>query len=568
MEYSSLESVTLPPSLTTIGSQVFDGCTSLIIEDLALPNLTSIGNLVFRKATVKKVSNLGKITNLNVPQLTFGKQDTLKEFHIPSSVTSCNSVSTFEGYTNTKFYADWSKITVYNNYTFKNCKALEIQAPDLVNVTIYGDSTFMNCHIIGELSMPNLQNSSLRFNGYNSIAGDLTKVLNLGIKVTTLLSGCFYNNPNLTEVNLPPQLTRIDQEAFKGCSALTKINFPVALTTIGNDAFRNCTSLEIKNLVLPNLTSIGYNAFSGARIKKISNLGKLTSFNTDSRDTQTFGDKKALTEIIFPETLTSFGNDSIRDYPNLTSVGSGVFPNVTSIGYNAFYNIPNVVQSVSFPALTSIVSTSASGQHLTLSKCGFTEFHAPLLDLANTDVYQTGYGVLSACPNLRVIEIGKLTVVPFGFAMGCASLENVSDLSKVTTVCHMAFRGTSSLSIHLSLPVCTKILAGTANGKEGVFAKSGIRSLDAPMLLEIGKDIYTGGSVGAFQECPNLTLVKLRDVTTIGMNAFYKCIHLTRVVIDNVTPPTLGSNAFAQAYATLTFYVPDSAVDAYKAATG
>ena len=568
MEYSSLESVTLPPSLTTIGSQVFDGCTSLIIEDLALPNLTSIGNLVFRNATVKKVSNLGKITNLNVPHLTFGKQDTLKEFHIPSSVTSCNSVGTFEGYTNTKFYADWSKITVYNNFAFKNCQALEIQAPDLVNVTIYGDSTFMNCHIIGELSMPNLQNSSLRFNGYNSIAGDLTKVLNLGIKVTTLSSGCFYNNPNLTEVNLPPQLTRIDQEAFRGCSALTKINFPVALTTIGSDAFRDCTSLEIENLALPNLTSIGYNAFSGTRIKKISNLGKLTSFNAENSNTQTFGDRSALTEIIFPETLTSFGDGSIRNYPNLTSVGSGVFPNVTSIGANAFYNIPKVVQPVSFPALTSVVSTSASGNHLTLSKCGFTEFHAPLLDLAKTDVYQTGYGVFSYCPNLRIIDIGKLTVVPFGFAMRCTSLENVSDLSNVTTVYHMAFRETPSLSIHLSLPVCTKILADTANEKDGVFSKSGIRSLDAPMLLEIGKDIYAGGSVGAFQECPNLTLVKLRDVTTIGMKAFYKCIHLTRVVIDNVTPPTLGSNAFAQAYATLTFYVPDSAVDAYKAATG
>ena len=552
-----------------IGERAFDGCTSLVIEDLALPNLTSIKNLAFRNVTVKKVSNLGtSITNLNVPCLTFGKQDTLEEFHIPSSVTSCNSVDTFNGYINTKFYADWSKITVYNNFTFKNCQALEIQATDLANVTIYGDSTFMNCHIIGELSMPNLQNSSLRFNGYNSIAGDLTKVLNLGIKVTTLSSGCFYNNPNLTEVNLPPQLTRIDQEAFRGCSALTKINFPVALTTIGSNAFRDCPSLEIKDLVLPNLTSIGYNAFCGTRIKKISSLGKLTSFNVEDYSTQTFGDRKALTEIVFPETLTSFGNDSIRDYPNLTSIGSGVFPNVTSIGANAFYNIPKVVQSVSFPALTSVVSTSARGEHLTFMKCGFTEFHAPLLDLANTDVYQVGYGVLSACPNLRVIEIGKLTVVPFGFAMGCTSLENVSDLSKVTTVQYMAFNRTPSLTIHLSLPVCTKILASTANGKEGVFAKSGIRSLDAPMLLEIGKDIYAWGSVGAFQECPNLTLVRLRDVTTIGMNAFSKCIHLTRVVIDNVTPPTLGSGAFAQAYATLTFYVPDSAVDAYKTATG
>ena len=88
------------------------------------------------------------------------------------------------------------------------------------------------------------------------------------------------------------------------------------------------------------------------------------------------------------------------------------------------------------------------------------------------------------------------------------------------------------------------------------------------MLTTIGTGIYSIGSKGAFQECNNLSLVKLRDVTSIGMNAFYKCPNLTRVVIDNVTPPTLGGNSFAQANANLIFYVPDSAVDTYKEATG
>ena len=385
--------------------------------------------------------------------------------------------------------------------------------------------------------------------------------------VTAIAADGFLGCTNLIKIDLS-KISVLNSNSFNGCTSLNGITLPSSLTTIGVNAFNACTSLEIADLSLPNLTSLGQNAFYGVSIRKISNLGKITSLPNASSSSQNFGKKDILEEIVLPETLTSFSSNSIRDYPNLTSVGSGVFPNVTSIGYNAFYNIPNVVQSVSFPALTSIVSTSASGQHLTLSKCGFTEFHAPLLDLANTDVYQSGYGVLTNCPNLRIIEIGKLTVVPFGFAMGCTSLENVSDLSKVTTVQYMAFRGTSSLTIHLSLPVCTKILASTANERDGVFAKSGIRSLDAPMLLEIGKDIYAGGSVGAFQECPNLTLVKLRDVTTIGMNAFYKCPNLTRVVIDNVTPPTLGSGAFAQAYDNLAFYVPDSAVDTYKEATG
>ena len=237
---SSLTNINLPSSLTTIGSSAFESCSSLIIEDLALPNLTSFGNLAFRNVTVKKVSNLGKITNLSVQNLTFGNKKTLEEFHIPSSVTSCDKASMFEGYTNTKFYADWKKITVYNDLTFFDCRALEIQATDLVNVTKYGDSTFRNCHIIGELSMPNLTNKSLKFNGYNSIAGGLTKVLNLGTTVTTLAPGCFFKNPKLTLIKVPSQVIKIETEAFAQCSSLvTFICNAVTPPSIATNSFSN-----------------------------------------------------------------------------------------------------------------------------------------------------------------------------------------------------------------------------------------------------------------------------------------------------------------------------------------
>lgn len=361
-------------------------------------------------------------------------------------------------------------------------------------------------------------------------------------------------------------VTSLAESSFNGCTLLSRIDLS-KIISVGASTFYNCTSLAIEDLSLPNLTSLGLNAFYGVKIKKISNLGSITTLPGTSSTNGTLGDKTTLKEVVLPETLKSIGPNSITGYTNLTSIGSGVFPNLTTIGYNCFYNIPNVAQAVSFPALTSVTSTSASGKHLLFMKCGFTEFHAPLLDLAKTDVYQHTYGILSNCTNLRVIEIGGLTVVPFGFAQGCTSLESVSDLSKVTSVSYEAFRNTPSLRIHLSLPVCTKILADTANGRTGVFYNSGILSLDAPMLMEIGKDIYSNNSEGAFQGCANLTLVKLRDVTTIGINAFYKCPNLSKVVINNSTPPTRSSNAFASCSSDLAFYVPDSAVEAYKSAT-
>ena len=451
---------------------------------------------------------------------------------------------------------------------------------DLSKITIIGANAFQSCPLFagdgnGDLRIPNLTSiGNNSFGGYNKgTCTGLKRVLDLG-SITTMpddtneYQGTFRNQLNLTDVNLPETLTKIGKKAFCNCKSLANINFPPTITTIGNSAFESCTSLEIEDLSLPNLTSLGVNAFNGVKIKKISNLGIITTLPGTDQTNGTLGDKTALEEVVLPETLTSIGSNSINGYTNLTSIGSGVFPNLTTIGYNAFYNIPNVAQSVSFPALTSVASTSANGHHLLFTKCGFTEFHAPLLDLANTDLYKAGYGLFSGCTNLRILDVGKLTVVPFGFASGCTSLENVSDLSKVTAIKYMAFKSTPSLRIHLNLPVCTKILATTGNGQDATFYNSGILSLDAPMLIEIGKEIYSTNSTGAFQGCKNLTLVKLRDVTTIGMNAFYKCPNLSRVVINNSTPPTRSSNAFASCSSDLAFYVPDSAVEAYKTATG
>lgn len=61
---------------------------------------------------------------------------------------------------------------------------------------------------------------------------------------------------NLTEINLPDNLTSIGEEAFSGCSSLTEINLPDNLTSIGGFAFYGCSSLT--GIHLPaNLTSIG-----------------------------------------------------------------------------------------------------------------------------------------------------------------------------------------------------------------------------------------------------------------------------------------------------------------------
>lgn len=87
-----------------------------------------------------------------------------------------------------------------------------------------------------------------------------------------------------------------------------------------------------------------------------------------------------------------------------------------------------------------------------------------------------------------------------------------------------------------------------------------LTSIELPNVTSIGED--------AFGECYSLTSVEMPNVTSIEYGAFAACEFLSQVVINNINPPVLGSYAFDDCHADLKIYVPASAVDTYKAASG
>lgn len=65
-------------------------------------------------------------------------------------------------------------------------------------------------------------------------------------------------------IKLPDGITRIGNEAFKGCKFLQSIVIPNSVNSIGHLAFEDCTSL--KDIDIPDsVTCIGYWAFKGTR---------------------------------------------------------------------------------------------------------------------------------------------------------------------------------------------------------------------------------------------------------------------------------------------------------------
>ena len=68
----------------------------------------------------------------------------------------------------------------------------------------------------------------------------------------------------MSEMTLPPNLTKIGGSAFYECISLSEITVPPSLTEIGAFAFEGCTSLS--EIMLPfNLAEIGHYASMAAQ---------------------------------------------------------------------------------------------------------------------------------------------------------------------------------------------------------------------------------------------------------------------------------------------------------------
>lgn len=227
----NLESCILPETLETIGSYSFIGCSAL--PSINLPSsLKTIGDAAFSDCTV--------FTSIDFP----------------------------------------SSITAIGSNAFKGCTSLEIDNLALPNLTSIGKGAFMNVKIrrisdLGKLTY-------LTDAGYTFGDRNILEEIILPETMTEIYDNALYKYTALTNVTLPSSLTTIKANAFNGCTALTNITLPSSLVTIEKNAFNNCTSLEIEDLSLPNLETLGSGAFNGVKISKISNLGKITAINPEN----------------------------------------------------------------------------------------------------------------------------------------------------------------------------------------------------------------------------------------------------------------------------------------------
>lgn len=321
---AAITSVTIPNSVTSIGSDAFKSCTKLASAALG-DGIEKIGSSAFAKCEALEA--------ITIPdKVTYVDEETFSECYSLESITIGKGVSTI-GY-----------------YAFMYCEALgSITIPD--NVTTLEEGAFMGC---SELSEINIGKSlaTIEKEVFEECTGIAQFTVNPENQNFATVDGVLLNK-ELTRLNIfpksksgayqiPATVTAIDPYAFSECKSLTSVTAPDNLTEVGEYAFSKCKKITTIGLG-KSVTVIGKYAFNACPALTAISLPE----TVEQLGQAAFIDCTALTEISLPEALKTIEPATFRRCSKLTAIK--VPESVTSIGENAFTDC-SALSTITLPA--------------------------------------------------------------------------------------------------------------------------------------------------------------------------------------------------------------------------
>ncbi|MBR5428074.1 MAG: leucine-rich repeat domain-containing protein, partial [Clostridia bacterium] len=528
---TGLKSVMIPDSVTSIGDSAFSGCTRLTDLTVDAKNSVyySIGNCIIAKETKTLVSgcknsaipNDGSVTRIEAG--AFSGCAGLQSMTIPDEITSIGGKA-FADCTGLMSVTIPDGVTFIGKEAFSGCAGLtSVTIPD--SVTKISDSTFSGCSGLTSVTIPNSVTSigDSAFSGCTGLAS-----LTIPDSVTSIGSSAFSNCTGLTSVTIPDRVTSIEVELFYGCTGLTSVTLPDGVTSIGGNAFFACTSLT--SVMIPaGVTSIESSAFSGC-----TGLSELT---VDTNNPVYFSAGNCIIEKEKNSLVIACDNSEIPDDGCVTSIGFGAFSRCT--GLNSV-KIPEGVTSI--------------GSYAFFGCTGLTSVIIP------DSVTRIEWGAFSGCTNLTSLTIpDSVTTISQEMFIDCENLTAITISNDVTRIYKDAFLGTAYYNdktnwedgaLYLGaalIRVDRETVTENYKIKEGtrIIADNAFECCDSLMSIAIPKSVKNIGD-SAFECCSILTSVMIPDsITSIGGRAFFKCSSLTSVTIPDSVKSIDGSAFYA-----------------------
>lgn len=270
--------------------------------------------------------------------------------------------------------------------------------------------------------------------------------------VTYISELAFANNTILTSFNFNDNITYYGAGAFMGCSALSSqlVFSTITPTILKSHAFYHCSSLT---------GTVSLNAISEIESSVFTNCSSLVFLFNFSNELKAIGMQAFAgcsgngTGIVFPESLTSIGNDAFNTVQNVPSVtfGSGI----TTIPTGLFYNCSSLASVTFSDSITSINPNAFEGC------AGITALELP------AGIMNIGQYAFSGCSNITsplVLPVslgGYFGGLGTGAFMGCSKITSLTIESDITnpyfpqglkTIPTNAFSGCSGIEGAVHIP--------------------------------------------------------------------------------------------------------------------
>lgn len=244
-----------------------------------------------------------------------------------------------------------------------------------------------------------------------------------GEKYTSIASGVFSGNQNVTYVRLPAGLTAIAEESFKGCTGLKGVYIPSTVTEIGASAFETCTAMT--QISVPKaVTSIGDSAFKGD-VRLYMVYMKDTDYSSlEQIGAHAFEGCTALeafcgdTQFLLPTSLKGIGEYAFYECRKIKKVNldNAALETMGAYAFAGCIGLTDAVMSRTLPvipqyafegctALVSLTFESKAGQWVTVDGHAFEGCYSlTSLTLPGT-IKEVASFAFAGCTNLCRVEV-------------------------------------------------------------------------------------------------------------------------------------------------------------------